>query len=95
MPDAPPLNQAKRRSGGPRGTRGGPRAPLGMRSILISLQQGAMHSGLPVTTLRDLVLNGHLPAVRFPGKDGDSRRIWLRRADIEELITRRTERGPA
>ena len=78
-------NKAGRRHGGGRGA---PRVPAA-KSILVSIQTGSAISGVPATTLRDLILRGHLPAVRFP----DSKRIWIRRADLEALIERSTERA--
>lgn len=56
---------------------------------LLTLQQAHAEFGPPYTSLRDLVMRGHLPAVRL----GDSRRIWVRREDLERLIERSTERG--
>ena len=49
---------------------------------LVTLQQGANESGVPYTSLRDLVLQGHLPHVHL----GNSRRIWVKRADLDRLI---------
>lgn len=54
------------------------------RGALLTLQGAAQLSGAPYTSLRDLVLQGHLKRVVL----GESRRIWVRRADIEELINR-------
>jgi hypothetical protein len=54
---------------------------------LMTLQQASAEYGPPYTSLRDLVLRGHLPSVRL----GDSRRIWVRRADLERLIANSTE----
>jgi hypothetical protein len=51
---------------------------------LITLQDAAAEYGPPYTSLRDLVIQGHLPRVKL----GDSRRIWVRRSDLERLITR-------
>ena len=59
------------------------------RSVLLTLQRASREYGPPYTSLRDLVVRGHLPSVRF----GDSRRIWVKRADIERLIEVSTERG--
>lgn len=58
---------------------------------LISLQVASAEYGPPYTSLRDLVLRGTLPAVRF----GDSRRIWVKRADLERLIETSTDRPAA
>jgi len=52
------------------------------RTTLQTLQDGAAEHGVPYTTLRDLVIQGHLPRVQL----GDSRRIWVRRVDLERLI---------
>ena len=56
---------------------------------LLTLQQASAEYGPPYTSLRDLVIRGFLPAVRL----GDSRRIWVRREDLERLIARSSERG--
>jgi hypothetical protein len=61
---------------------------LHTRTTLQTLQQGAAEHGVPYTTLRDLVLQGHLPRVQL----GDSRRIWVKRADLDRLIATSTER---
>ncbi len=53
------------------------------RAKLVTLQDAAHEYGPPYTSLRDLVLQGHLPRVQL----GDSRRIWVRRADLERLIS--------
>jgi hypothetical protein len=55
--------------------------------LLMTLQQASREFGPPYTTLRDLVLRGDLDRVSL----GDSRRIWVRRGDIEQLIARSTE----
>lgn len=52
------------------------------KSDLLTLQQAAKRYGPPYTSLRDLVLSGHLPKVQL----GNSRRIWVRRDDLERLI---------
>ncbi len=49
---------------------------------LATLSQASAELGVPYTSLRDLVVRGHLPVVRLP----DSRRIWVRRADLKRLI---------
>ena len=54
---------------------------------LVTLQQASAEYGPPYTSLRDLVIQGHLPVVRL----GDSRRIWVRREDLELLIQRSRE----
>lgn len=50
--------------------------------ILLTLQQVEAEFGLPASTTRDLVSRGHLPAVRLPS----SRRVWVRRADLDLLV---------
>jgi hypothetical protein len=52
------------------------------RTALITLQDCESEYGPPYTSWRDLVIEGHLPRVQL----GDSRRIWVRRADVERLI---------
>jgi hypothetical protein len=52
------------------------------RTTLVTLQDAAAEYGPPYTSLRDLVIQGHLPRVQL----GDSRRIWVKRADLERLI---------
>ena len=62
----------------------------GNQGQLITLQQASNEFGPPYTSLRDLVVNGHLPGIRL----GEGRRIWVRRADMETLIERSaTRRG--
>jgi len=58
------------------------------RTKLVTLQAAAAEYGPPYTSLRDLVLQGHLPRVQL----GDSRRIWVKRIDLERLIADSTER---
>lgn len=53
------------------------------KTKLITLQDAAAEYGPPYTSLRDLVLAGVLPKVQL----GDSRRIWVRRADLDRLIS--------
>lgn len=60
-------------------------------SRLVTLQQASDEYGPPYTSLRDLVLRGELRAVRL----GGSRRIWVRRDDIEALIERSTNSSGA
>lgn len=57
--------------------------------VLITLQQASARYGPPYSSLRDLVIRGTLPSVRL----GDSRRIWIKRIDLERLIEQSTERG--
>ena len=56
---------------------------------LLTLQQASEIFGPPYSSLRDLVIRGHLAHVTL----GDSRRIWVRREDLEALIERGTESG--
>ena len=48
----------------------------------MTLQQCEAESGVPYTSWRDLVLQGHLKRVRL----GDSRRLIVRRVDYERLV---------
>jgi hypothetical protein len=50
---------------------------------LITLRQASEEYGPPYTSLRDLVVAGKLRGIKL----GDGRRIWIRRADLEQLIT--------
>ena len=54
---------------------------------LTTLQRAATRHGVPYTSLRDLVLQGHLPSVKL----GNSRRIWVKNADLDRLITPSTD----
>lgn len=54
------------------------------RTALVSLQDASAQYGPPYTSLRDLVIQGHLKRVQL----GDSRRIWVRRDELEQLINR-------
>ena len=55
--------------------------------VLLTLQQGSAHSGIPYTSLRKLVLEGYLPRVQL----GGSKRTWVKRADLDRLIATSTE----
>ena len=66
-----------------------PRGNTKKLTRLVTLQEASAEYGPPYTSLRDLVIQGHLPSVRL----GESRRIWLRREDLEDLIERGTEVG--
>jgi len=55
--------------------------------LLWTLQQAAAETGVPYTSIRKLVIEGHLPRVQL----GDSRRTWVKRADVERLIAASTE----
>jgi hypothetical protein len=59
----------------------------GRRPTLATLQQLATESGVPYTSVRKLVVDGHLPRVQL----GDSKRTWVKRADFERLIATSTE----
>lgn len=52
------------------------------KSALVTLQAASVEYGPPVSSLRDLVLRGELEKVTL----GVSRRIFIRRADLEQLI---------
>jgi hypothetical protein len=65
------------------------KSPTTTRTTLVTLQNAAAEYGPPYTSLRDLVIQGHLPRVQL----GDSRRIWVRRSDLERLIKASTERA--
>jgi hypothetical protein len=54
----------------------------GRQAALMTLQEVSEEKGPPYTTVRDLVIQGHLPRVTL----GDSKRIWVRRADVERLM---------
>lgn len=51
---------------------------------LLTLQAAAVDSGIPVSSLRDLIHRGHLPSVQLPG----SRRVFVVAADVATLIAR-------
>jgi excisionase family DNA binding protein len=57
------------------------------QSMLLTLQQAAAETGVPYTSVRKLVLDGHLPRVQL----GDSRRTWVKRSDLERFIAASTE----
>jgi excisionase family DNA binding protein len=59
------------------------------KPLLLTLQQAATETGVPYTSVRKLVLDGHLARVQL----GDSKRTWVRRADLERLIAVSTERA--
>lgn len=54
---------------------------------LLTIRQGEVETGIPYNSLRDLIVRGHLPAVRLP----ESRRTWIRREDLDALIARSVE----
>ena len=55
--------------------------------VLLTLQQASAEIGVPYTSVRKLVLDGHLARVQL----GDSKRTWVKRADLERLIAASTE----
>ena len=55
--------------------------------VLLTLQQASAETGVPYTSVRKLVLDGHLARVQL----GDSKRTWVKRADLERLIAQSTE----
>jgi excisionase family DNA binding protein len=57
--------------------------------LLLTLQEAAAYTGVPYTSLRKLVLAGHLPHVQL----GDAKRTWVKRADVDQLIERSTKRA--
>ncbi len=57
--------------------------------LLMTLQQAAAETGVPYTSVRQLVIDGHLPRVRL----GDSKRTWVKRVDLERLIAASTEKA--
>jgi excisionase family DNA binding protein len=57
--------------------------------LLLTLQQAAELTGVPYTSVRKLVLDGHLRKVQL----GESSRTWVRRDDVEHLIAASTERA--
>jgi hypothetical protein len=71
------------RSSQPRRTNRGPRIPTENQALL-SLQQIDLVYGWPATTTNEYIKRGELPFVKI----GDGRRNWIRRADVEMLITR-------
>ena len=52
----------------------------------LDLQHAAVITGVPYTSLRKLIDGGHLKHVQL----GDSKRFWVKRADVERLIERST-----
>ena len=51
---------------------------------LLTLQAAAVVTGIPVSSLRDLIHRGHLPSVQLPG----SRRVFVLAVDVAALIAR-------
>jgi excisionase family DNA binding protein len=61
---------------------------VGRQSVLLTLQEASAHTGVPYTSMRKLVLDGHLQSVKL----GESKRTWVKRADLDRLIAVSTER---
>ncbi len=55
--------------------------------VLLTLQQASEQTGVAYTSVRKLVLDGHLPRVQL----GDSKRTYVKRVDLERLIAASTE----
>jgi len=64
---------------------------------VLNLRAGAAYLGISYWSLRDLVLAGHVPAVRLPcprARDGRMmRRLLVDRRDLDALIERSRERN--
>ena len=60
-----------------------PREQKDQQTKLLTLQGASAEYGPPYASLRELVIQGRLQRVQL----GDSKRIWIRRADIERLIS--------
>lgn len=67
-----------------------PRPPRPSQKLL-TIAQASLETGLPGNSIRDLIGRGDLPSVRF----GTTRRVWLRRSDLDQLIDRSVERVSA
>jgi hypothetical protein len=61
--------------------------PANARQRLLTLRQASDLSGIPETSLRDLVARGALAEVRLP----TMRRVWIDRQDLDRLIERSRE----
>ncbi len=63
---------------------------------VLDLRAGAKYLGISYWSLRDLVINGHVPAVRLPcpraGNGRIMRRLLVDRRDLDALIDRSRER---
>jgi len=63
---------------------------------VVNLREGAKYCGISYWSLRDLVIHGHVPAVRFPcprsGNGHIMRRLLVDRRDLDALIDRSRER---
>lgn len=64
---------------------------------LMSVDALANYMGLSYGTVRELVINGHLPSVRLPNpRAGDGRvmkRLLVDRADVDAFIEKHREHG--
>lgn len=56
---------------------------------LLTIRSASERTGIPVSTLHALVARGIMAEVRLPGAE---RRIWIREADLDQLIERNTTR---
>ncbi len=63
---------------------------------VLDLRAGAKYLGISYWSLRDLVINGHVPAVRLPCPRTTNgrimRRVLVDRRDLDALIDRSRER---
>jgi excisionase family DNA binding protein len=63
---------------------------------LITLRQAAERLSLSYWAVRDLVIRGHLPAVRLPGtQHKDLRRVLIDEADLTSFIAAHRKDGRA
>lgn len=60
--------------------------PTAAGPMLGTLQQIASQTGVPAASLRKLLKAGHLQRVQL----GESRRTWIKWADVQRLIERST-----
>jgi len=65
----------------------GEKKQAGKPPVLLTLQQASAETGVPYSSVRRLVLDGHLARVQL----GDSKRTWIKRTDLERLIASSTE----
>jgi hypothetical protein len=63
---------------------------------VLNVREGAKYLGISYWSLRDLVINGHVPAVRLlcprSANGRIMRRLLVDRRDLDALITRSRER---
>jgi hypothetical protein len=78
------------------------RVPDGVLAVddqprVLDLKAGAKYLGISYWSLRDLVLAGHVPTIRFPcpraGNGRIMRRLLVDRRDLDALIERSRERN--